>query len=120
MHTIGAVGGHFAQSKLELLKTSEVLCPDEVVFYPDAGAVNNGDLLLHYFRTFTLLRERRIKTLVARWGQMDKENADDYLRNKLLRGKNITICDDVSIRIELIPRQIKFAGCQRLARVLMR
>ena len=82
MNAIGAAGGQFWQSAYELQRTLRAQCVTEVTLFPDAGAVNNVNVLLDYFKTFRMLEEWGIPTLVAWWGQVDKAetlDADDYL-----------------------------------------
>ena len=55
----------------------------DVTVYPDAGAVENCDVLLNYFRTFYFLSvELRLEVVIAWWGQSSKarhKDADDFL-----------------------------------------
>lgn len=79
---IGAAGGQFWQSPLELLHALARLGARTTILFPDAGSTLNGQVLLDYFRTFGLLLSYGLKVRVAWWGQTDKLtglDADDLL-----------------------------------------
>jgi len=79
---IGAAGGQFWQSRVELVQALARLGARRVVLFPDAGAVANFSVLLNYFRTFQLLQDWSVEIRIAWWGQADKLvglDADDLL-----------------------------------------
>lgn len=79
---IGAAGGAFWQSPVELLHALARLQARKVVLFPDAGAALNYSVLLSYFRTFSLLLGWGVRVSIAWWGQLDKHedlDADDLL-----------------------------------------
>jgi hypothetical protein len=72
LNTIGAAGGMFGASPETLRLTLEKLGCKVVEFYPDAGAVQNKDVLRQYRATFKLLKDWGYQVRVAWWGQEDK------------------------------------------------
>jgi hypothetical protein len=75
--TIGAAGGQFAASPQTLRLTLETLGCKGVEFYPDAGAVQNKDILRQYRATWKLLKAWGYEVRIAYWGQEDKRVHDD-------------------------------------------
>jgi hypothetical protein len=75
--TIGAAGGMFAASPETLRLALETLGCKTVEFYPDAGAVQNEDVLRQYRATWKLLKAWGYEVRIAWWGQEDKRVHDD-------------------------------------------
>lgn len=93
---IGASGGNFASSpqqlKAELDKLSEELGTKRVVLYPDAGAVNNTNVMGAYRKTYRLLKEWKYDLAIGWWGQEyeDREKGiDDLLAAGAGKGNEI-------------------------------
>lgn len=70
--TIGAAGGQFASSPQTLRLALEKLGCKVVEFYPDAGAVQNKDVLRQYRATWKLLKAWGYEVRICWWGQEDK------------------------------------------------
>jgi hypothetical protein len=70
--TIGAAGGQFASSPQTLRLALETLGCKGVEFYPDAGAVQNKDILRQYRATWKLLKAWGYEVRICWWGQEDK------------------------------------------------
>jgi ribosomal protein S14 len=79
--TIGAAGGQFAASSKLLQETltqlSGQLQTQTILFYPDAGAVQNKNVLRQYRNTFKLLRQWGYSVEIGWWGQTDKRTHTD-------------------------------------------
>jgi hypothetical protein len=75
--TIGAAGGQFASSPQTLRLALEKLGCKVVEFYPDAGAVQNKDVLRQYRATWKLLKSWGYEVRICWWGQEDKRVHDD-------------------------------------------
>lgn len=75
---IGAAGGNFASSPkaLEAALRSKVHDSGKVIFYPDAGAVSNIQLLKTYQRTFELIEALGYRLVIGWWGQVEKPAGD--------------------------------------------
>lgn len=73
---IGASGGNFASSSQTLKATIEHLSAQEVILYPDAGAIINPNVQKQYEKTFKLLKEWNYPVKVAWWQQIAKEDGD--------------------------------------------
>ncbi len=73
---IGASGGNFASSAKTLKTTLEHLSAQEVILYPDAGAVINKNVLKQYEKVFGLLKQWNYDFKVAWWQQIAKEDGD--------------------------------------------
>lgn len=77
---LGAAGGNFASSP-QTLKAylDEVLAQTgtkQIILYPDAGAVNNSNVMRQYRRTYTLLKKWGYELRVAWWHQTAKGDLD--------------------------------------------
>ncbi|MDJ0596435.1 MAG: hypothetical protein QNJ72_41760 [Pleurocapsa sp. MO_226.B13] len=73
---IGASGGNFASSSKTLFDTLEHLSAQEIILYPDAGAVINPNVLNQYKKVFGLLKQWNYDVQVAWWQQITKEDGD--------------------------------------------
>lgn len=73
---IGASGGNFASSALTLFETLKHLSAQEVILYPDAGAVINKNVLKQYEKVFGKLKQWNYPVKVAWWQQITKEDGD--------------------------------------------
>ncbi|PSB14505.1 hypothetical protein C7B65_26350 [Phormidesmis priestleyi ULC007] len=78
--TIGAAGGQFASSPNTLKATLEALALElgtqTIEFYPDAGAVQNRQVMRQYRATWKLLRTWGYQVQIAWWGQTTKASPD--------------------------------------------
>jgi len=93
MTIVGASGGQFPSSRQTLSKTLEALNPTEIIFYPDAGAIQNQSVLNQYQSTFTILEEFGHKVQIAWWNQVSKDAPDideleDLSKVKLISPKS--------------------------------
>jgi hypothetical protein len=70
--TIGAAGGLFAASAETLKLSLDKLGVKTIEFYPDAGAVQNKDVLRQYRATWKLLKAWGYEVRIGWWGQEDK------------------------------------------------
>jgi hypothetical protein len=70
--TIGAAGGMFAASPQTLRLALETLGCKVVEFCPDAGAVQNKDVLRQYRAAWKLLKSWGYEVRICWWGQEDK------------------------------------------------
>ena len=73
---IGASGGNFASSPKTLKATLEHLSAQEIILYPDGGAVTNPQVLKQYQKVFGLLKKWNYPVKVAWWQQVTKEDGD--------------------------------------------
>lgn len=77
---IGAAGGNFAGSPIQLKADLEVLAEELntkiLDLYPDAGAIVNKAVMGHYQRTIQLVSGWGYTVRVAWWGQLTKEQPD--------------------------------------------
>lgn len=99
---VGAAGGQFWQNPCGFFHAMAGVQPSTFVLYPDAGSVENENVLLAYFRTFDMLQDHYLESnsymsvAVAWWGQRFKHNhldADDFL----LQGGNANKMRQISI-----------------------
>jgi len=78
--TLGASGGLFASSPKQLKsyldKASSILQCKSVLFFPDAHAVKNHQVLKRYKRTTDLLTKLGYSVQFAWWGQINKSDPD--------------------------------------------
>lgn len=78
--TVGAAGGLFAASPQTLQITMERLTADvgtnRIEFFPDAGALENPNVLRQYKITWDLLEQAGYSTYVGWWGQVSKSDLD--------------------------------------------
>jgi hypothetical protein len=100
---VGASGGQFPSSRQTLAKTLEALNPSEIIFYPDAGAIQNHSVLNQYQSTFTILEEFGYKVQIAWWSQISKDapdidELDDLSKVKLISPKSFWMrCKTIAI-----------------------
>ncbi|MCT7953375.1 hypothetical protein NG798_26605, partial [Ancylothrix sp. C2] len=74
---VGAAGGNFKSSKIQLQATLQQLGQGTITYFPDAGAANNRHVLNRDCNTLTLLQSWGYEVEVADWGQwFDKEAGD--------------------------------------------
>ena len=82
MVAIGAAGGNFASSPETLQRILRTAVYKTAVLYPDAGAVQNPNVMRQYRSTWKLLQEWGYTVEVAWWGQTEKAAGDiDELGN---------------------------------------
>jgi hypothetical protein len=74
---IGAAGANFAGSPQQLKESLEVLKPEIITLYPDAGAVLNHHVMSQYQRTVKLIAGWGYSVQVAWWGQTIKLESPD-------------------------------------------
>ncbi|AFZ22204.1 hypothetical protein [Allocoleopsis franciscana] len=74
---IGAAGANFAGSPQQLRESLEVLKPEIITLYPDAGAVLNHHVMSQYQRTVKLIAGWGYSVQVAWWGQTIKLESPD-------------------------------------------
>ncbi|CAE8588597.1 unnamed protein product [Polarella glacialis] len=120
-NVIGASGGQHWKSKEELTWALAQMKVNKIIFVPDAGAVQNHNVILNYFRTFDFLTNvLSIKVHVAWWGQYDKHDdldGDDHL-NGAVPGQFTSIC--ISCLWDLVPcstRDLFFGGRRGLEKL---
>lgn len=77
---IGASGANFASSleqlKIYLDAISSEFETKVILFYPDAGSVNNTHVVRSYRKTFDLLEGLGYEVRIAWWGQAKKQDKD--------------------------------------------
>jgi hypothetical protein len=78
---LGAAGGQFASSPQTLKITLDNLSvefgfPPRIAFYPDAGCLENQNVLKQYRATWKLLQELGYEVSIAWWGQFTKDDPD--------------------------------------------
>jgi hypothetical protein len=73
---IGASGGLFGISSKSLLTTLELYPDTKIVLMPDAGAIQNADIVKIYESTARLLRSIDRELLIGWWGQTTKAAGD--------------------------------------------
>lgn len=77
---VGAAGGQFAGSPQTLKLTIDTLAQEletqMIEFYPDAGAINNRQVMRQYRSTWKLLEQWGYEIQVAWWGQLTKDSPD--------------------------------------------
>ncbi|KAM3116343.1 DUF3987 domain-containing protein [Phormidesmis sp. 146-33] len=75
---IGCSGGNFAGSESQIKSALEFLCDvsKTAVLYPDAGSVQNNQIITQYWRAFELCRALGYELLFAWWGQKAKQQSD--------------------------------------------
>lgn len=78
--TIGAAGGLFASSSETLRITLERLATElgtrRIEFFPDAGSLENPNVLRQYWATWELLEQQGYLVHVGWWGQVSKAHPD--------------------------------------------
>ncbi|MEP1079442.1 hypothetical protein NDI52_28945 [Leptolyngbya sp. PL-A3] len=78
--TIGAAGGLFAASAETLRVTLEQLAAElgthRIEFFPDAGSLENPNVLRQYRATWELLEQEGYSVFVGWWGQTSKDYPD--------------------------------------------
>lgn len=80
---IGAAGGQFTSSPKILLGSLRELDAKQILFFPDAGAIENHNVLSQYFATFNLLLDEGYEVQVGWWGQESKEGGDPQMRSDI-------------------------------------
>jgi phage/plasmid-associated DNA primase len=77
---VGASGGNFSASSRLLASTLEKLSAEigsqEIIFYPDAGAIDNDKVLRRDYQTLDLVRHMGYNVKIAWWGQETKDFPD--------------------------------------------
>jgi hypothetical protein len=73
---IGASGGNFASSSQTLKASLKAIAAQEVIFYPDGGAVINVQIIKQYQKTFRLLQEWNYSVKIGWWNQIQKSAGD--------------------------------------------
>lgn len=78
--TLGAAGGLFATSSETLRVTLERLATElgtnRIEFFPDAGSLENPNVLRQYWNTWELLAQQGYLVHVGWWGQVSKDHPD--------------------------------------------
>jgi len=80
---IGASGGNHASSPVQLKEMFAALGAKKVRLFPDAGSLQNSNVLTSYKRTIDLVRSLGCDIEVASWGQVEKSNGDIDARRSL-------------------------------------
>lgn len=96
---IGASGGNFASSSKTLKRTLEHLSAQEVILYPDAGAVINKNVLKQYKKVFRLLKQWNYEIKVAWWQQINKESGDIDEIDEVTNSKITYLSPDAFIKL---------------------
>ncbi|MGB3401169.1 MAG: hypothetical protein WBA77_00600 [Microcoleaceae cyanobacterium] len=73
---LGAAGGNFANSPLQVEVVIAYLNPERLILCPDAGAVNNSQVMRSYQALYELVSDLGRELWVEWWGQFDKTAAD--------------------------------------------
>ena len=107
---ISASGGQFASSPLTLEESLEKVAQKcfpnkeniELVIYPDAGDVQNRQVMRRWGKTGELLKELKWEFKIAWWGQVEKSNSDIDELDNLGKIKHIGLADFVGISQEYL------------------
>lgn len=74
---IGAAGDNFASSPETFKETLDELAPETIIFYPDAGDIQNPHVNKAIEKTFALIEEWGYNLIVAWWGQVSYDDDCD-------------------------------------------
>lgn len=73
---LGAAGGNFANSPQQVEVIIASLNPERLILCPDAGAVNNSQVMRSYQALYELVSSLGHELWVEWWGQFDKSSPD--------------------------------------------
>jgi len=95
VHVVGSPGGRFYRSPEGVISAISCVQAREVVMYPDAGAIENYEVLLAHFRTFHFLTvELGLKVRIGWYGQRRRDpnlDPDDILRDIASQSRAIKV-----------------------------
>lgn len=74
LNTLGAAGGHFSGSASQIKEAIETY--REVIISPDAGDINNPQVMKRWSKEITFLESLGKSLLIAWWGQKNKNDDD--------------------------------------------